>query len=71
MSRQGNCHDNTRRAFFIIAKKGRVKRKVYKTRNEARTEIFNYIEYFYHPVRHHTTNNGLSLMKFDSSILRT
>lgn len=66
MSRRGNCHDNAvAESFFSLLKKGRVKRKVYKTRDDARAEIFNYIEYFYNPERHHGTNNGLFPMKFE------
>ena len=66
MSRRGNCHDNAvAESFFSLLKKDRIKRKVYKTRDEARAEIFTYIEYFYNPVRHHGSNNGLSPMKFE------
>ncbi|WP_162599169.1 IS3 family transposase, partial [Shewanella algidipiscicola] len=32
---------------------------------EARSEIFNYIEYFYNPVRRHGSNNGLSPVQFE------
>ncbi|WP_195742877.1 IS3 family transposase [Shewanella woodyi] len=66
MSRRGKCHDNAvAESFFSLLKKDRVKRKIYRTRAEARSEIFNYIEYFYNPVRHHGSNNGLSPMKFE------
>ncbi len=66
MSRRGNCHDNAvAESFFSLLKKDRVKRKIYKTRDDARSEIFNYIEYFYNPERHHGTNSGLSPMKFE------
>ena len=66
MSRRGNCHDNAvAESFFSLLKKDRIKRKVYKTRDEARAEIFNYIEYYYNPVWHHGSNNGLSTMKFE------
>jgi len=33
---------------------------------EARSEIFDYIELFYNPVRHHGNNNGLSPMKVEN-----
>lgn len=52
-----SCHDNAvAESFSSLLKKDRVKRKVYKTRDEARSAIFNYIEYFYNPVRHHAAN---------------
>ncbi|MGR5488139.1 IS3 family transposase, partial [Vibrio alfacsensis] len=60
MSRKGNCHDNAvAESFFSLLKKDRVKRKIYKTRDEARSEIFDYIECFYNPKRNHGTNGGL------------
>ncbi|GIU48981.1 transposase [Shewanella algidipiscicola] len=66
MSRRGNCHDNAvAESFFSLLKKDRVKRKIYKNRDEARSEIFNYIEYFYNPVRRHGSNNGLSPVQFE------
>ncbi|MDX8380602.1 MAG: IS3 family transposase, partial [Ghiorsea sp.] len=67
MSRRGNCHDNAvAESFFSLLKTERIKKKIYKTRGEARSDIFDYIELFYNPVRHHGNNNGLSPMKFES-----
>jgi putative transposase len=61
MSRRGNCHDNAvAESFFSLLKKDRVKRKIHKTRDDARAEIFDYIEGSYNPRRNHGTNNGLS-----------
>ncbi|WP_221274519.1 IS3 family transposase [Thaumasiovibrio subtropicus] len=61
MSRKGNCHDNAvAESFFSLLKKDRVKKRIYKTRAEARSEIFDYIECFYNPRRNHGTNGGLS-----------
>lgn len=61
MSRRGNCHDNAvAESFFSLLKTERIKRKIYKTRNEARAEIFNYIEFYYNSNRRHGTNDGLS-----------
>ena len=71
MSHLGNCHDNAvAESLFSLLKKDRVKRKIYKTRDDARSEIFNYIENFYNPQRHHGTNNGLSPMEFEKAVLR-
>lgn len=61
MSRRENCHDNAMaESFFSLLKTERIKRKIYPTRNEARADIFNYIELFANPVRHHGNNDGLS-----------
>ncbi len=61
MSRRGNCHDNAvAESFFSLLKKDRVKRKIYKTRDDAKSEISDYIEGFYNPRHNHSTNNGLS-----------
>ncbi|MCB1650200.1 MAG: DDE-type integrase/transposase/recombinase, partial [Pseudomonadales bacterium] len=66
MSRRGNCHDNAvAESFFAQLKTERIKRKVYKTRNEARADIFNYIEFFYNPVRRHGNNGGVSPAMFE------
>lgn len=70
MSRRGNCHDNAvAESFFAQLKTERIKRKVYKTRNEARADIFNYIEFFYNPVRRHGNNGGVSPVKFEQQYL--
>ncbi|SET66149.1 IS3 family transposase, partial [Thalassotalea agarivorans] len=66
MSRKGNCHDNAvAESFFSLLKKDRVKRKIYKTRDEARAEIFDYIECFYNSKRNHGTNGGVSPNEFE------
>jgi len=50
MSRRGNCHDNSvAESFFATFKKRVIRRKIYSTRNEAKTEIFSFIEMFYNP----------------------
>jgi len=41
MSRRGNCHDNAvAESFFQLLKRERIKRRVYKTRDEAKQDIF-------------------------------
>jgi putative transposase len=50
MSRAGNCHDNAvAESFSATIKKRIIKRKIYSTRNDAKAEIFNFIEMFYNP----------------------
>jgi transposase len=66
MSRRGNCYDNAVvESFFSSLKKERVKRKIYPTREEAKTEIFEYIEVFYNRTRRHSYLNQLSPMAFE------
>jgi putative transposase len=66
MSRRGNCYDNAvAESFFQLLKRERIKRKIYKDREEARQDIFNYIEMFYNPVRRHSYTNDLSPIEFE------
>lgn len=48
MSRRGNCHDNAvAESFFQLLKRERTRRQVHATRNDARADVFNYIEILY------------------------
>jgi putative transposase len=48
MSRRGNCHDNAvAESFFNLLKRERIRRRIYRTREEARRDVFGYIEMFY------------------------
>src|SRR5690606_19310820 len=61
MSRRGNCHDNAvAESFFQLLKRERIKRKIYSARQDARADVFDYIEMFYNPKRRHGFNNQLS-----------
>jgi len=66
MSRRGNCHDNAvAESFFATFKKRVTKKKIYATREEAKREIFNFIEMFYNPVKRHSHTGGVSPAKFE------
>jgi putative transposase len=66
MSRRGNCYDNAVvESFFQLLKRERIKRRIYASREEARADVFDYIEMFYNPVRRHGHNNGLSPIPFE------
>jgi putative transposase len=66
MSRRGNCHDNAvAESFFQLLKRERIRRKIYSTRDEARADVFNYIEMFYNPRRRHNTAGDLSPVEFE------
>lgn len=54
MSRRGNCHDNAvAESFFQLLKRERIKRSIYGNRDEARSDVFDYIEMIYNPKRRH------------------
>jgi putative transposase len=66
MSRSGNCWDNApMESFFSSLKTERVARKTYRTRDQARTDVFDYIERFHNPTRRHSTLGYLSPMDFE------
>jgi len=66
MSRAGNCWDNAAmESFFSSLKTERTARKTYRTRDEARADVFDYIECFYNPRRRHSTLGYLSPIAFE------
>ncbi|MFH1311804.1 MAG: IS3 family transposase [Candidatus Eisenbacteria bacterium] len=66
MSRRGNCWDNAvAESFFSSLKKERVRRKIYRTKEEAKADLFDYIEMFYNPRRRHSHIGGVSPEVFE------
>ena len=66
MSRRGNCHDNAvAESFFNLLKRERIRRRTYRSREEARRDVFDYIEMFYNPKRKHARNGMLSPVDFE------
>ncbi len=66
MSRSGNVWDNAAmESFFSSLKTERTARKVYRTRDQARADVFDYIKRFYNLRRRHSTIGYLSPMKFE------
>ncbi len=66
MSRRGNCHDNAvAESFFQLLKRERIRRKTYSTREEARSDVFDYIEMFYNPKRQHSSAMQLSPVEYE------
>lgn len=47
----------------------RLSRKVYRTREEARSDVFDYIKRFYNPVRKHSKLNIFSPVDFEQSLM--
>ena len=61
MSGNGNCYDNAvAESFFGLLKRERVNRTKYRTRDEAQSDLFDYIECFYNRKRRHSYVNNLS-----------
>ena len=61
MSRRGNCHDNAVvESFFQLFKRERIRRKTYNTRDQARQDVFDYIEMFDNSKRRHRFSNDMS-----------
>jgi putative transposase len=66
MTRRGNCHDNAVAAsFFQLLKRERIKRRIYPTRDNARADVFDYIELFYNNRHRHGYKDGLSPVQCD------
>src|SRR5436305_13097222 len=71
MSRFGNVWDNAAmESFFSSLKTERVGRKTYRTRDEAKADVFDYIERFYNPKRRHSTIGYVSPMEFERHLSR-
>ena len=68
MSRKGNCWDNSpMESFYHSLKTEWVYFEDYKTRSEARSSLFEYIELFYNRKRRHSSINYQSPMAFEKS----
>ncbi len=67
MSRRGNCWDNAAmESFFSTLKTERLGRRQYRTRDELRADVFDYIERFYNPKRRHSTIGYISPVQFEN-----
>lgn len=70
MSRRGNCWDNAvAESFFGSLKKERIRKRIYKTRELARADVFDYIEVFYNRQRRHDHLGGVSPEAFEAASL--
>jgi transposase InsO family protein len=66
MSSTGTCYDNAvAESFFGLMKRERVNRTRYRTREEARADIFDYIEVFYNRKRRHGYLGNISPVDFE------
>ena len=70
MSARGSCYDNAVvESFFSLLKRERVRRQTYKTREDAKADIFDYIERFYNRKRSHTYLGYLSPVQYENRTL--
>jgi putative transposase len=65
MSRSGNVWDNAAMESFFSSKTERTAAKTYRSRDEAKADVFDYIECFYNARRRHSTIGYLSPMEFE------
>jgi putative transposase len=66
MSRSGNCWDNAAmESFFSTLKTERSSHRRYRTRDQAKADVFDYIERFYNPRRRHSTLGYVSPVEFE------
>ena len=70
MSSTGNCYDNAvAESFFGLLKRERVNRTRYRTREQARADIFDYIEVFYNRKRRHGYLGNISPVDFEKQLV--
>ena len=68
MSRAGEVWDNSAmESFFSSLKTERTARRVYRSREQARSDVFDYIECFYNPTRRHSTIGYVSPVQFEQA----
>ena len=69
LSRSGNVWDNAAmESFFSSLKTERTAGKVYRSRDTARADVFDYIERFYNPRRRHSTLGYVSPVAFEEKM---
>ena len=70
MSRKGNCSDNApMESFFGTRKTESLHHRTFATRDEARQEIFDYIEVFYNRQRKHSALDFRSPAEFEMAVV--
>ena len=71
MSDKGSCYDNAVvESFFASLKRERTRRRKYQTRNEAKADVFDYIERFYNRKRRHGYVGNISPVQFENRTMR-
>ena len=71
MSDKGSCYDNAVvESFFASLKRERIQRRKYRTRDQARADVFDYIEHFYNRKRRHGYVGNISPVQFEKRTMR-
>ena len=71
LSGAGSCYDNAVvESFFASLKRERIKRRKYRTRDQARADVFDYIERFYNRQRRHSYVGNISPSEFEERTMR-
>ncbi len=69
MSGKGNCYDNAQaESFFSRFKAELVEGGIFESVDDARSEIFSYIEGYYNRVRRHSSLGYLSPLEFEKQL---
>jgi putative transposase len=55
-------------SFFSSLKTERIGKKLNRTRDDARADVFDYVERFYNPVRRHSTIGYVSPVEFEKKV---
>ncbi len=72
LSGAGSCYDNAVvESFFASLKRERIKRRKYLTRDQARADVFDYIERFYNRQRRHSYVGNFSPVEFEERTVWT
>ena len=67
----GSCYDNAAaESFFSLLKRERVNRVRYRTREEARSDVFDYLERVYNRQRSHSYLGYISPVEFEQQAVR-
>ena len=70
MSKKGDCWDNSvAESFFHILKTELVHHVIFKTKEEAKEAIFEYIEVFYNRQRMHSANDYFSPEEYEQRVV--
>lgn len=71
MSRTGNCYDNAcAESFFSLVKKELLRGRKFQTKDQAYTEIYRYIEFFYNRKRIHGSIGYVSPVQYSQQYCR-
>ncbi len=57
-------------SFFSTLKKQRIRRRIYATQDDARSDIFDFIELFYNSKRRHSHVGGVSPVQFEADYFK-